>query len=166
MLRGVPGPNSELLRAGYAAWNRNDCDGWLELLDPDIEIVTSGLFPDLAAVYRGHERAAKFWRQLREPWEKFNIEVEQMEEDGDSVTGWIRFRARGVDSGVEVDMRFGHAIRVRDGLALEFVTRGTAEEARDALRRIPVRGPADPSERDAFVDLLDSPRDLQRPPQR
>ena len=50
MLRGVPGPNSELLRAGYAAWNRNDCDGWLELLDPDIEIVTSGLFPDLAAV--------------------------------------------------------------------------------------------------------------------
>jgi ketosteroid isomerase-like protein len=127
------GTNSEILRAGYDAWNRDDCDAWLELLHPDVEIRTAGVFPDLAAVYEGHERARKFWRQLHEPWEKFRIAVEDMEEDGDSVVAAIRFRATGIDSGVEVDMRFGHAIRVTDGLATEFVTRRTAEEALKAL---------------------------------
>ncbi|MDQ5832050.1 MAG: nuclear transport factor 2 family protein, partial [Actinomycetota bacterium] len=110
------GTNAELLRAGYEAWNRDDCDAWLALLDPAIEIRTSGVFPDLAAVYRGHRRAAKFWRQMHEPWEVFRIDVEHMDEAGDWVAAAIRFRARGVDSGVEVDMRFGHAIRVRDGV--------------------------------------------------
>ncbi|MBA2631364.1 MAG: nuclear transport factor 2 family protein [Thermoleophilaceae bacterium] len=127
------GANAELLLAGYAAWNRDDCAGWLELLHPDVELSTSGLFPDLAPVYLGHDHAAKFWRQLHEPWEAFRIEVEKIEEDGDQVMATIRFRATGVDSGVEVDMRFGQAMTVRDGVATEFVTRRTAKEAREAL---------------------------------
>jgi ketosteroid isomerase-like protein len=128
-------PNlSELLLAGYEAWNRDDCEAWLELLDPDVEIRTSGVFPDLADVYHGRQRAAKFWRQMREPWEVFRIDVERIEEEGDCVAAAIRFRATGVDSGVQVDMRFGNAIRVRDGLATELVNRRTFEEAREALR--------------------------------
>jgi ketosteroid isomerase-like protein len=127
------GANADLLRAGYEAWNRDDCDAWLELLDPDIEIQTSGVFPDLADVYRGHKRATKFWRQLHEPWEEFRIAIEEIEEEGDTVVAAIRFRATGVDSGIEVDMCFGHAIRVRDGVAVDFVTRRTAEEARTGL---------------------------------
>jgi ketosteroid isomerase-like protein len=125
---------SELLLAGYEAWNQDDCNAWLELLDPDVEIRTSGVFPDLAAVYRGHQRAAKFWRQLREPWEVFRIDAERIEEEGDCVAAAIRFRAKGHDSGVQVDMQFGNAIRVRDGLATELVNRRTFEEARQALR--------------------------------
>jgi ketosteroid isomerase-like protein len=93
------GANSELLLAGYEAWNRDDCDAWLELLDPEIEIRTSGVFPDLSDVYRGHRRAAKFWRQMHEPWDLFRIDVEAMDEEGDWVAAAIRFRARGVDSG-------------------------------------------------------------------
>jgi ketosteroid isomerase-like protein len=128
--------NSELLLAGYDAWNRDDRDAWLELLDPDVRISTSGVFPDLALSYRGHAQAAKFWGQLHEPWETFRIDVERVdEEEGDLVTASIRFRGRGVDSGVEVDMRFGMAIRMHDGLAIDLVNRRTVEEARDALRR-------------------------------
>jgi ketosteroid isomerase-like protein len=127
------GTNSDLLRAGYEAWNRDDCDAWIALLHPEVEIRTSGLFPDLAAVYQGHRRAKRFWTQLREPWERFRIAVEEMEEAGDWVAAGIRFRATGVDSGVDVDMPFGHAIRVTGGLAVEFVTRRTAEEALEAL---------------------------------
>ncbi|HEX8856278.1 MAG TPA: nuclear transport factor 2 family protein [Thermoleophilaceae bacterium] len=134
--------NTELLHAGYDAWNRDDLDGWLELLDPDIEIRTAGVFPDLAPVYRGHQRAAKFWRQMREPWQEFHIDVDQMEEDGDCVTAAIRFRARG-HSGVDVDMRFGNGIRVRDGVATELVNRRTREEAREALGPKPSRVPSE-----------------------
>jgi ketosteroid isomerase-like protein len=126
--------NAELLRAGYDAWNRYDLEGWLELLDADVVVQPSGLFPGLAPEYRGHERAATFWRQMHEPWSEFRIDVEHIEEEGDTATASIRFRARGADSGVEVDMRFGMAMRVRDGLAIELVNRRTFDEARTALR--------------------------------
>ena len=86
--------NSELLLAGYDAWNCDDCDAWLALLDPEIHIHTSGVFPDLSAEYRGPEGARKFWRQLREPWETFSIEVERMEDEGDRVSD---LRRRGKD---------------------------------------------------------------------
>jgi ketosteroid isomerase-like protein len=126
--------NTSLLLAGYDAWNRGDRNAWLELLDPEIEIETSGVFPDLAPDYHGRERAAKFWSQMLEPWDEFHIEVERIEEEGDIVAAGIRFRARGEDSGVEVDMRFGNGIRVRDGLAVQLLNRRTFEEVFDALR--------------------------------
>lgn len=126
--------NSELLLAGYDAWNCDDCDAWLALLDPEIHIHTSGVFPDLSAEYRGPQGARRFWHQLRDPWERFSIEVERIEDEGDCAIAAIRFRARGVDSGIEVDMAFGSAIRVRDGLATELVQRRTFEETRAAMR--------------------------------
>jgi ketosteroid isomerase-like protein len=139
---GPMSKNSELLLAAYEAWNRDDCAAWLEMLQPDVEIRTSGVFPDLSPVFRGHQGAVKFWHQLREPWEVFRIDVEQIEEEGDTVTAAIRFRARGSDSGVQVDMRFCNAITVRDGLASELVNRRTVQEAREALRQTKPAAPS------------------------
>jgi hypothetical protein len=34
---------------------------------------------------------------------------------------------------VNVDLRFAHAIRIRDGLQVELISRRTVEEAREAL---------------------------------
>jgi ketosteroid isomerase-like protein len=127
--------NTDLLLAGYEAWNSGDREAWLALLDPEIQIETSGVFPDLAPEYHGHKRAAKFWSQMLEPWEEFQIEVERIEEESEIVAAGIRFRARGSDSGVEVDMRFGNGIRIRDGLAIELLNRRTFEEAFEALRQ-------------------------------
>lgn len=129
--------NSELIRAGYEAWNRNDLDAWLEVLHPDVEFHTSGVWPDFDPVYRGREGLADFWRRMHEPWEKFRIDVDQIDEQGDCFVLTLRFRAEGVDSGVEVDMRFANAIRVRDGLQIEVVSRRTVEEAREALGQTP-----------------------------
>ena len=128
------GTNSELLLAGYDAWNSDDCEAWLALLEPDAEISTSGVFPDLSAVYCGYGEATKFWHQMHAPWETFRIAVEHVEDEGDCALAAIRFSAKGVDSGIEVDMRFGMGIRVRDGLATDMVNRRTLEEAREALR--------------------------------
>jgi ketosteroid isomerase-like protein len=125
--------NADLLRAGYDTWNRGDLDAWLELL-PDIVISTSGAFPDFAPEYRGLGGARKFWGQMLEPWKDFRIEIEQMEEEADIVAAGIRFVARGRDSGVDVELRFGSGIRVRDDLAVELVNRRTFEEVREALR--------------------------------
>jgi len=143
--------NSQLLLAGFEAWNRDDCGAWLELLDPEVEISTSGVFPDFAALYSGHDQAAAFWRRLRAPWEEFRIEVEEIDEEGDCVTAAIRFCARGADSGVEVDMRFGSGIKVHDGLATALVNRRTPEETREALRQYR-RAEPEPEARPEEVD--------------
>jgi ketosteroid isomerase-like protein len=126
--------NSDLLLTGYEAWNRDDLDAYLGLLHPDVRIVTSGMFPDLAPEYVGRERAEKFYRQMHEPWEFFRVDVEHIEDQDDWAIASLRFRARGVDSGVEVDMRFGMAMRVQEGLAIEFLNRRTFDEARTAVR--------------------------------
>jgi ketosteroid isomerase-like protein len=125
---------SEKLLAGYDAWNRDDCDAWLALLASDVVISTSGVFPDLSAEYCGHGEAVRFWKQLHAPWEEFRIDVEQVEDDGAYAFAAIRFRGRGEDSGIEVDMRFGMGIRLGDdGLATHMVNRRTQEEARQVL---------------------------------
>jgi ketosteroid isomerase-like protein len=84
---------------------------------------------------------------MHDPWETFSIEVERMEEEGDYVAAGIRFRGRGIDSGAEVDMRFGSGIRVRDGLAVELVNRRTFEEVRATMRekQSTPRGAAQPT---------------------
>lgn len=129
------GPNSEKLIDGYDAWNRDDCEAWLELLAPEVVISTSGVFPDLSAEYCGHGEATRFWRQLHAPWETFRIEVEHVEDDGDYAFAAIRFRGTGVDSGIDVDMRFGMGIRMGDdGVATHLVNRRTMEEARRVLK--------------------------------
>jgi ketosteroid isomerase-like protein len=125
--------NSELLLAGYEAWNHDDLDGYLELLHPDVRIATSGLFPGLAAEYVGRERAATFWRQMHEPWELFRIDVEHIEDEGEWAVASLRLRARGRDSGVDVDMRFGMAMRASEGLGIEFLNRSTFDDARTAI---------------------------------
>jgi hypothetical protein len=71
---------------------------------------------------------------MHEPWEWFEIDVEHIEAEGDWAIASIRFRGRGVDSGVEVDMRFGMAMRASDGLGIEFLNRSTFDEARTAVR--------------------------------
>jgi ketosteroid isomerase-like protein len=132
---GMPmSSNSELIRASYGTWNHDDLDAWLRTVHPDIEFRTSGVFPDFDPVYRGREGVAAFWREMHQPWEKFRIDIERMDEHGDGFVLTLRFRATGVDSGVDVDMRFANAIRVRDGLLIEIISRRTAEEAGEALQ--------------------------------
>lgn len=135
MLSTAMSRNSELIRRAYETWNRDDLDPWLGMLHHEVEWRTSGVFPDLDPIYRGREGAAELWRQMREPWEVFRIDVEQIDEQGDWFVINVRFRAKGIDSGIDVDMRFANALRVRDGFIAEVVTRRTVEEAREAFQR-------------------------------
>jgi ketosteroid isomerase-like protein len=126
--------NSELLLTGFDAWNRGDLDGYLDLLHPDVHISTAGVFPDLPREFSGRDGAARFWRQMHEPFEWFEVHVEHIEDEGDWAIASIRFRARGEDSGVEVDMRFGMAMRAEDGVGIQFLNRVSFDEARRAVR--------------------------------
>lgn len=61
--------NVEVVRQGYAAWNKGNMDAMLALLDPDVEFMTSGTFLGLDPVYYGHDGFRKFWSDFPGIWE-------------------------------------------------------------------------------------------------
>jgi ketosteroid isomerase-like protein len=123
--------NVEKVQEGYSAWNRSDMDGMLALLHPDIEYVTSGVFPDLDKVYRGRDGWKRFVREFLVPWESVKIAVEGVRESGDKVVALLRFEARGRD-GMEVSRPFANVWWFRDGLAVRLQAYSTPAEALEA----------------------------------
>jgi uncharacterized protein len=123
--------NVEIVRRGYAAWSDDDMDTMLALLDPDIEFVSSGLFPGLAPVYRGHSGWQDLWRDLREPWESLRIVLDELREGGERVVTLFTFVAIGRD-GLEVRRQFGNVWTFRDGLAVRIQAYADWSEALEA----------------------------------
>jgi ketosteroid isomerase-like protein len=81
MLSTAMSKNSEVIRTGYEAWNRDDRDAWLDVLHPAAEFQTSGVWPDFDPVYRGKQGLAEFWRRMHEPWQEFRIDIEELDEE-------------------------------------------------------------------------------------
>jgi ketosteroid isomerase-like protein len=123
--------NEQVALDAYAAWSRADFDGWLAVLDDDIEFHTSGYFPDFAPLYRGHEGMARFWEDMRAPWAHFRIELDRYVEGGDRAATAVRFIARGAGSGADVELEFGHALRFRGGRIASLAAFRSFEEALD-----------------------------------
>jgi ketosteroid isomerase-like protein len=126
--------NVEVIRKIYAAWRDGDLRALLETSDPaEVELRTSGAFPDLAPVYRGHRGVSEFWEAMRAPWEWFHLDVTRIVEGEDCAAFVVTFRARGKDSGVITDLVQGHAMRFGDGRALMVSTHRSFEEALEAV---------------------------------
>ncbi len=56
--------NVDLVRSVYRAVNEDDKAAFLALLHPEVELTTSGIFPDLSPTYRGHQGAADYWKAV------------------------------------------------------------------------------------------------------
>lgn len=122
----------DAVRSGYSAWSDGDLDALLAVCDPRVELLTSGVFPDLAPVYRGHDGMSTFWQSMRVPWQSFNLEPERIVEGGDCAAVAVRFRAQGKDSGVVTELRQGHAVWLKDGRIFKVSTHTSFDEALDA----------------------------------
>jgi ketosteroid isomerase-like protein len=125
------GPKSpaQIMREGYAAWNTGDIETFLELVHPEVDWITSGVFPGLRARYHGHDGMREFWREFVDPWEKLEIEPEEFRElTAESVLARLRFHAHGRD-GMEVDLEFTNHALIRDGMLFRFQGYGDWDEA-------------------------------------
>ena len=125
--------HESFIRAGYDAWRERDLEGWLEKLDPQIELQTTGAFPDLEPVYRGHDGLRTFWDAMLAPWESFHLNVESIVEDEDRAAVAVSFHARGRGSGVTTELRQGHAIRFSNGRIAKVSTHRSFEQALRAV---------------------------------
>lgn len=121
----------ELVRRLYEAINRRDPEAGFELVDPEFE----WRLPEraiLGGTYRGREEVERAINAQLEVFEDFQIAPEEFFERGEQLVVFVRQRARGGASGVEVEIRVGHLWTIRGGkvVSLEvFPERGKALEA-------------------------------------
>ena len=77
--------NVALVISVYRAVNENNLPTFLDLMHPEVELLTSGVYPDFKPAYRGHEGAADYWQSARGLWDNFVVEIKSCEPAGDRV---------------------------------------------------------------------------------
>jgi ketosteroid isomerase-like protein len=121
-----------LVREAIKALNERDHERVLELLDPEVELATAKAVLE-GTKYHGHEGFQRYLSEMEEDWAYFDYELEELTGLGDGlvlVAG--RFRARGRDTGTEVESPGAWLCRARDGRIVGVHFHGTADAARAA----------------------------------
>ena len=123
--------NVALAHRTYEAFNRRDLDEVLRVFDPEVEVHDPPEMPD-SAVHRGHEAVMRDWQRTFDSFEEFSIEIEECRDLGNELLVFLRYRGRGLGSGVTVDAQVAHIGTVKDGKLLrlrQFLDRQQALEA-------------------------------------
>ena len=119
----------EAYRRAIEAFNRRDLEGWLALMDEDVDI--ESLFTLLADnFFRGHAMVQQWWADLGQAWEYLEVEVNEVSQVGpDRTLALIHLNGKGRESGLEVREPHAHQVDWRDGkwLRLRYVDREEAE---------------------------------------
>jgi len=102
------------------AWNRSDAETLVEMSAPEIEVMPVVGGAMTGTPYRGHEGIRQFVRDYDEVFEEFELEGDDVRGFDDRVAWLGRVRAKGRDSGVELDQPFGMAFEFRHGKAIRF----------------------------------------------
>lgn len=98
-------------------------------LAPDIEIVTSGIYPGLEPAYQGHQGYMRFWHDFREPWQDIKIDVERIVAGEPSRYAVdATFHATGRD-GIPVQRPVGMVFTVAGGLIARLQNFASGAEA-------------------------------------
>src|SRR5918996_4130276 len=121
----------DAIRVAYAAFNRGEVEAVMDLLHPDVEWVPppSSLDPQ---PLRGRDAVRRYLAPNF--FESQSAEPIEVLEEGDRVLVIARVRARGRESGVELDQTAYHLWTVAEGRAVRFAAFVDRDEALAALR--------------------------------
>ncbi len=110
----------EIVQLAYDAWNAGGIRPFMRYLHPDVEWTSSGAFPGLGGVYRGHEGVLRWEEGLRAPFQSFVVTIRELAVDGGVVTARVHFDAVGATSGARVELDFVNEWHFEDGLIVRF----------------------------------------------
>lgn len=123
--------NVEIVRCAYESFNAGH-DEWMSAIHPNVEVTLSGVFPGIDSDYRGHDGVRRFRDTLFEAWEYFHAEPREIVDRGAYVGVVADLRAKGRESGVEVNLTFHQAFRIDGGLIERWASFPTLREALEA----------------------------------
>ena len=122
--------NVELTRRAYEMLQRDDIDGFLELVHPDVE--WHSLILEIEGVFRGREGVREWWREIRTTFPDWRPSLIDARAVGDRVVMHARGIGRGAVSGAGVDDDFWQVVEIRDGLVVWYRAVRTEQEAFEA----------------------------------
>ena len=85
-----------------------------------------------ATVYRGHGGARGLFRDLYEAFAELHLEFSEIRELDDRIVAIGRIRARGRESGAEIESPFAYLVRFKNGKAILIRTYLDPKEALEA----------------------------------
>jgi ketosteroid isomerase-like protein len=107
--------NVEIAKRANASLNAGDVEGFLELIDPDAELIDLANAPDQDQAIKGKDAIREAWTLWTEAFDELRAEVTEYTAVGDFVicdTHWV---GQGKGSGISIDVRQFDLFEVRDG---------------------------------------------------
>ena len=112
--------NIEAFERAVDAFNRRDIEAYLEQLDPEVEfhVALQGMPGGAPEVYWGHDGIREQLRDLHEAFTEFHLEISEIRDLGERVVAIGQLRARGKESGAEVESPIGYVVDFKNGKAV------------------------------------------------
>jgi ketosteroid isomerase-like protein len=124
--------NVEIVRKGMGAFLENDFEGFFALADPGIKLYPRPEEPGVKERYEGVEQILDYMVNWYSGWKDYTLEPVRFIDAGDWVV--VELNEVGIaESGLRVEQRFAHAIKVEGGKGTEWRMFGPVEEAFEAL---------------------------------
>ena len=128
----VSDDGASVFRGFHEAWSRGDMDTMRELVDPDVVArpLHGLLFTRME--FRGLDGIADWYREMTDPWDRFEAVVEDVNETPDGAKGVVR--VAGFRDGEEFFARVGSVCTIRDGRILSLTARNVGDVEREMAR--------------------------------
>ena len=124
--------NVDLVRRALEAFPRGDVEEMLSYMDAEGEFHSAIVGGAEGNVYRGHEGFRRWYADSFGSFESLQNEWTEFRDLGDRVLAFGRVKARGRESGVELDSPMGWVFTVRRGKLVKaegFLSRAQALDA-------------------------------------
>jgi ketosteroid isomerase-like protein len=109
---------TEMVKQLAAAWNRDDLERFLDLLDPDIEWHTSiePFFEGVESVFRGHDGIRQFWEIYRgEAFQRLEVRMDEFRDLGEDLLSLGEIKTIGQASQVQLTSEIAQLWTFRGG---------------------------------------------------
>jgi uncharacterized protein len=124
--------NVEIVRRLIEAWNSNEPDGAIAIVDPGVVIDATRRRVN-PKTYTGMQGMRRMLADRDEVWGEFRMEPDEVRDAGDRVVAIGRWVGKGKGSGIEVQQPVADVFTLHDGrvmrLELGFTDRAEALEA-------------------------------------
>ncbi len=121
----------EIVRGVYDGWFRGDVTSALQYLDPEIVWEAIADAPD-AGTYRGHAGCRRYMEDWLDDFDMLSMDFEEVIGADDLLVIAQCGRTKGRGSGIETELRYAVAYRLRSGKVVEVKEFRTKTEALEA----------------------------------